>query len=148
MSKHDHLAASAGWSRSPAGRGSTIFAGSLIALSLLAGCGSSAKSASPPPVTSSVTASDGAAGSSAPASAPMIHIDNFKYTVPASVAPGEKVSVMNMDGEAHTVTSDSGAFGDMAGAGTITTFTAPSKPGSYPFHCNFHANMHGVLVVK
>ncbi len=78
----------------------------------------------------------------------MIHIDKFKYTVPASVAPGEKVSVMNMDGEAHTVTSDSGAFDDMAGAGTISTFTAPSKPGSYPFHCNFHANMHGVLIVK
>jgi plastocyanin len=78
----------------------------------------------------------------------MIHIDNFSYTVPASVAPGQKVSVMNMDGEAHTVTSDSGAFDQLAAAGSITTFSAPSKPGSYPFHCSFHANMHGVLVVK
>jgi plastocyanin len=148
MSKHDHLAVSAGWLRSPAGRVGTIFAGSLIALSVLAGCGSSSKSATPPPANSSVTASDSAGGSSTAAAAPMIHIDKFKYSVPASVAPGEKVSVMNMDGEAHTVTSDSGAFDDMATAGTITTFTAPSKPGSYPFHCTFHSNMHGVLVVK
>ena len=80
----------------------------------------------------------------------MIHIDNYRYSVPVSVSPGEKVSVMNMDGEAHTVTADSGsgAFDDMAAAGSITTFTAPSKAGSYPFHCAFHANMHGVLVVK
>lgn len=144
MAKHDHLAASAGWLRSPAGRGTSIFAGSLIALSVLAGCGSSGKSAAPPVAA----ASNNAASAATPADAPMLHIDNFKYSVPASVAPGEKVSVMNMDGEAHTVTSDSGAFDDMAAAGTITTFTAPSKPGSYPFHCTFHSNMHGVLVVK
>lgn len=79
----------------------------------------------------------------------MIHIDKFKYEVPASVRPGAKVSVMNMDGEAHTVTADTGsAFDDMATAGAVTTFTAPSKPGSYPFHCTYHSNMHGVLVVK
>lgn len=56
---------------------------------------------------------------------------------------------MNMDGEAHTVTADTGsAFDDKATAGAVTTFTAPSKPGSYPFHCTYHSNMHGVLVVK
>lgn len=148
MSKQDRLATSAHWLRSPAGRGCTIFTGSLIALSVLAGCGSSGKSAAPPPVSNSVAGSTSTTGSTTQAAAPMIHIDNFKYTVPVSVMPGQKVSVMNMDGEAHTVTSDSGAFDDMATAGTITSFTAPSKPGSYPFHCNFHANMHGVLVVK
>ncbi len=90
------------------------------------------------------------AGSSAAAQpAAMIHIDKFKYAVPASVSPGAKVSVMNMDGEAHTVTADSGGgFDDKATAGAVTTFTAPSKPGSYPFHCTYHSNMHGVLVVK
>lgn len=144
MSEHNRLGASTGWLRSPAGRTSTIFASSLIALSVIAGCGSSSKNAAVPPVGSTVAAS----GNASTAAAPMVHIDKFKYTVPVSVAPGMKVSVMNMDGEAHTVTSDSGAFDDMATAGTITAFTAPSKPGSYPFHCNFHANMHGVLVVK
>ena len=65
------------------------------------------------------------------------------------MAPGATVSVMNMDSENHTVTSDAGsAFNVKATAGTTVTFTAPSKPGSYPFHCEYHANMHGVLVVR
>ncbi|WP_230209346.1 cupredoxin domain-containing protein [Nostocoides sp. HKS02] len=56
---------------------------------------------------------------------------------------------MNMDGENHTVTADSGnAFDAKATAGTTVTFVAPAKAGTYPFHCAYHANMHGVLVVK
>ncbi|MGI8612722.1 MAG: cupredoxin domain-containing protein [Nocardioidaceae bacterium] len=34
-----------------------------------------------------------------------------------------------------------------AGGGTAT-FTAPTKPGSYPYHCTYHSSMHGTLVVK
>lgn len=84
-----------------------------------------------------------------PQSATMIHISSFKYTVPASVAPGATVSVMNMDGENHTVTADTGnAFDVKAIAGSTVTFTAPKTPGSYPFHCTYHSEMHGVLVVK
>ena len=76
-------------------------------------------------------------------------IQDFGYQVPASVSPGATVSVMNMDGEAHTVTADSGgAFDVQAAAGATGTFTAPETPGSYPFHCTYHGNMHGVLVVK
>jgi plastocyanin len=26
--------------------------------------------------------------------------------------------------------------------------TAPSQPGEYPFHCSYHPNMHGTLIVK
>ncbi|MGX7678969.1 cupredoxin domain-containing protein [Jatrophihabitans sp. DSM 45814] len=82
-------------------------------------------------------------------SAAMIHISSFKYTTPTSVSPGATVSVMNMDGENHTVTADSGnAFDAKADAGATVTFKAPMTPGSYPFHCTYHANMHGVLVVK
>jgi plastocyanin len=126
-----------------------IFTGSLVGLSILVGCGSSGSGSAP---ASAIAASQAAGGSTlagSPATVAMIHIDNYRYAVPASVSPGEKVSVMNMDGETHTVTADSGgAFDDLATANTITTFVAPSKPGSYPFHCAFHANMHGVLVVK
>jgi plastocyanin len=54
-----------------------------------------------------------------------------------------------MDGEAHTVTADSAkAFDVKVGAGSVTTFTAPTTPGSYPFHCTYHGNMHGVLIVR
>jgi len=71
------------------------------------------------------------------------------YETPASVSPGATVTVMNMDGEAHTVTADTGsAFDVKAAPGASTTFTAPTKPGTYAFHCTYHSNMHGMLVVK
>jgi len=58
------------------------------------------------------------------------------------------ITVVNQDEEAHTVTADSGgAFDDKATAGASTRFQAPTKPGTYPFHCTYHSNMHGVLVV-
>ena len=54
----------------------------------------------------------------------------------------------NEDNTAHTVTADSGnAFDSPAPTGN-STFTAPTKPGSYPFHCSIHPEMHGTLVVK
>ena len=82
------------------------------------------------------------------ASADTITIKDFQFSTPDSVAPGAKVSVNNQDGTAHTVTADSGnAFDDQANPGN-SSFTAPSEPGSYPFHCTFHPEMHGTLVVK
>ncbi len=129
-------------------------------LGVLAACGSSTKTTAPPAAGASISQSSTATGSGAsstaagasstvPQSATMIHISSFKYSVPTSVAPGATVSVMNMDGENHTVTADSGnAFDVKAIAGAIVTFTAPKTPGSYPFHCTYHSNMHGVLVVK
>jgi plastocyanin len=148
---------------SPARRAGLIFTGSLVALSVLAGCGSSGSGSAPAGTRAASGASTGSSGGSAaagsmvagstaansPATVAMIHIHNFHFEVPGPVSPGQQVSVMNMDGETHTVTADSGgAFDDLATAGSVTTFNAPSKPGSYPFHCAFHANMHGVLVVK
>ncbi|NYJ06105.1 cupredoxin domain-containing protein [Petropleomorpha daqingensis] len=92
--------------------------------------------------------SNGATGSSAGAAAATITIKDFKYTTPTSVAPGVTINVNNEDSIAHTVTADSGnAFDDQANSGA-SSFTAPSKAGSYPFHCTFHPEMHGTLVVK
>ena len=76
-----------------------------------------------------------------------LHISGFAFQVPDSVSPGATVSVMNMDGEAHTVTADDGDFDVQVPAGATVTFTAPTAPGSYAFTCTYHANMHGVLVV-
>jgi plastocyanin len=82
----------------------------------------------------------------------MITIKDFNYHVSGPVSPGEKVVVKNNDNVNHTVTSDSGAgklFNvNVPSGGGTKTFTAPSKPGTYPFHCNYHAHMHGKLVVK
>lgn len=135
-----------------------------LALVVLAGCGSSASTGAAAPSTTATSATSstsaapttsagGSSSTTAPSSAPQadltIHISGYKYTGPASVAPGATISIMNMDDVNHTVTADEGgAFDVKATAGMTTTFVAPSKPGSYPFHCTYHANMHGVLVVK
>jgi plastocyanin len=114
-----------------------------IALALLAavaGCGSTSAGASG---SSAPAAGSGTTGGSATA----ITIKDFTFTTPASVSPGATVTVHNMDGLEHTVTADGGDFDSPAPAGN-STFTAPTKPGSYPFHCSIHPEMHGTLVVK
>jgi len=117
------------------------------AASSAAGGTTSSTAGSPQPTAGSASS---ASVSSQPDARPAsITIDKFAYQVPASVSPGAMVTVLNKDGEAHTVTADSGAaFDDKASPGASTSFTAPMKPGSYPFHCTYHSNMHGVLVVK
>lgn len=116
-----------------------------------------ASSASSPAATSSSSSAatssssaPGTSGSSAPSAAEqVIMIKDFDYQVPASVSPGAEVGVMNMDSVNHTVTADEGgAFDVQTPAGKTVTFTAPSTPGTYAFHCTYHSNMHGVLVVK
>jgi plastocyanin len=120
--------------RAPRRRGLLVLV-CLLALAVLGGCGSSGGSSS------------GGSGSAA-ASGPVITIKDFEYTTPASVKPGETITVKNQDTDEHTVTADSGnAFDDQAPTGS-STFKAPSTPGSYPFHCTFHPEMHGTLVVK
>lgn len=124
------------------------------ALGVLGGCGSASSgvtSSSGSAMNSSAMSSMGSpsGSSTASSSAVVIHISKFAYEIPASVAPGATVTVMNMDGEAHTVTADSGsAFDTKIDPGASSTFTAPTKPGSYAFHCTYHGNMHGTLVVR
>ncbi|HME47500.1 cupredoxin domain-containing protein [Mycobacterium sp.] len=88
---------------------------------------------------------------SAPApAAGQIVISNFAYTVPASVSPGQQITVVNKDDANHTVTSDQDNLFDVrvSGGGGVETFTAPTTPGVFPFHCKYHANMHGTLTVQ
>lgn len=131
-----------------ANRRATIAAAGAILL-LLAGCSSGGGTTTPPSVgsqaPSGMATDSGAPGSSADA----IAIKDFVFTAPASVAPGATVTVTNMDGQAHTVTADDGSSFDVTvQGGGNATFTAPTKPGTYAFHCTIHRNMHGTLVVK
>jgi plastocyanin len=100
--------------------------------------------------TSSPTSSH-TAPASPNAGAPQITMKNFAFSpTTLNVTAGEKVTVVNEDSVAHTVTaSEGGAFdtGSIAG-GKSGTFTAPSKAGSYPFVCTFHSNMKGTLIVR
>jgi plastocyanin len=112
-----------------------------VLLAVLVSCGTSGTSSSSG-TAAAVTSASGTSG------AAVITIQDFTFTTPESVAPGATVTVRNQDSTAHTVTADSGkAFDDAAPPGT-STFTAPAQPGSYPFHCSIHLEMHGVLVVK
>lgn len=78
-----------------------------------------------------------------------ITIKNFAYHVDGTVMPGATVRVTNDDSTAHTVTADtSGGFDVTVDPGTSATLTAPRAPGTYKFHCDFHSDMHGTLIVK
>ncbi len=74
----------------------------------------------------------------------------MSYTVPPSVSPGQQLTIVNNDSANHTVTADENNLFDIrvSGGGGSSSFTAPATPGSYPFHCKYHASMHGVLIVK
>lgn len=98
--------------------------------------------------TSSGATSAGGGANSATNAAKLI-IKNFQYSGKLTVKAGEKVSVVNDDSTPHTVTATGGKLfdsGSIDGGGT-GSFTAPSKPGKYPFGCTFHPNMSGMLVV-
>ena len=96
---------------------------------------------------SSSGSSKGANDTKAPASGGAgITIAGFKFTA-AGVAAGSTVTVTNNDSTTHTVTSDDGSsFNVTVPAGKTATFTAPAA-GTYKFHCNIHASMHGSLTV-
>ena len=69
---------------------------------------------------------------------------------PTSVRPGQQLTIVNKDDPNHTVTADENNLFDIrvSGGGGMQSFTAPTTPGTYPFHCKYHANMHGLLTVE
>ncbi|WP_217500764.1 cupredoxin domain-containing protein [Arthrobacter sp. C9C5] len=136
----------------------------LLAAVLLGAAGCAPGGGTTAPASASATegmqmgsgASGGPPGSSATAtstatsSTATITVRDFAYGTPLVVAAGAQVTVTNMDSAEHTVTADDGsAFDvDVKGSGGTATFTAPSKPGTYAYHCTFHPGMHGTLTVK
>jgi plastocyanin len=125
------------------------------ALISLAGCGGSsgdsAKSpaSTSPSVTTSTSSTHATHGAKPASASAVITIKDYGFKGPASVKPGASITIKNEDTVNHTVTADSGgAFDVTVNAGSSAKLTAPSKPGSYPYHCSFHAEMHGTLVVK
>lgn len=113
------------------------------ACALLAIVGVTSTSAAPlsPPASTSTVTVEGAE----------VRIKGFKF-IPADVKvpAGATVTVINEDSAPHTLTATEGyAFdtGTIEG-GASGTFTAPSKPGSYPFFCSVHPEMKGTLVVS
>jgi plastocyanin len=122
----------------------------VLAVGVLAACGGSSSAAAPAAPAATTTVAPAHQPSSAASTAGvMITIKNYGYTVSGATGPGEKVSVHNDDSVAHTVTADAGDKFDVTVAPSVTaTFTAPAAAGSYPFHCTYHAEMHGALTVR
>lgn len=136
----------------------------VAALFALAACGTSGSNdentSSAQPSSASAQPSSSTTASSSTKASPQsespktaetasITIKDFKYQMPKSIAPGAKITVTNEDSAPHTVTADQGDAFDVnvPGKGSAT-FTAPMTPGTTAFHCTFHANMQGSLVVK
>jgi plastocyanin len=126
---------------------------SVLTLGLTA-CGTTDDSSGTPASTSSSSslpmASSTAAvpTASATATASSITIKDFVFEFPASVSPGARVIIKNLDAQAHTVTSKKGGFDVKVDPGGTAALVAPNAPGSYPVVCSFHANMSATLVVK
>lgn len=137
-------------------RSITAVAAVTAALALTA-CGSSSSSSSSVSTTSTGAASSASSSSSAAAPAASVKsgrvavaISSYAYH-PAKlvIKPGTKVTFTNHDQTAHTATAsgsgrgfDSGTI--KPGASATVTF---SKPGTYAYICQFHAFMHGTIVV-
>ena len=65
-----------------------------------------------------------------------------------TVSVGTTVTWTNKDGIAHTVTSNTGAFGSGSLANNATFSFTFDTAGSYPYHCTIHPGMTGTITVQ
>jgi len=115
-------------------------------LLFVTGCSSGTTTTASP---ESPSAASSTAAASATAAGPKISIADMKFSAPLTVTPGATVTVVNSDSVEHTVTADSGnAFNAEVGDNGTATFTAPTQPGTYAYHCTYHPMMHGQLIVQ
>ena len=77
---------------------------------------------------------------------PTIRIDSFAFQSPRVVRPGATIRVVNSDDVPHTVTSR--AFSVSIPAVASRTFRAPTRDGTYRFHCRIHPDMRGQFQVR
>jgi plastocyanin len=119
----------------------------IVVLATLVSSGCSTSGDSAPPVANGI-ATTSAPATSAPA--PDIVISKFDYAVRGPVKAGQRVTVVNDDQANHSLASNTSDAFDVrvSGGGGIATLIAPSTPGTYEFHCKYHANMHGALIVQ
>jgi plastocyanin len=109
-----------------------------------AAASTAAPTAGPTTTAGAATASSSSGPRATAGSFPTVRDYTFP---PLTASPGGTVTVMNADDDAHTITADGGAFSVGLPANGTASFTAPTTPGSYTFHCNVHSTMTGTLVV-
>jgi plastocyanin len=114
-----------------------------LAVSISA-CGSHA-----PPSTRTASHSARSASRQPPVKATRIAISDYAYQ-PAkiTVASGASLTFSNRDQTPHTATGTPNGFDTGAiKPGQSKTITV-SKPGTYTYYCQFHAFMHGTIIVR
>ena len=123
----------------------TLMAAAALIATLITACGGSNSTAGPTQTTGGTSSENRPAAVAGPA----ITIANMAFGQPLTVAPGTEIPVANNDSVEHSVTSQTaGAFDVEVDGGEHKTFTAPSRPGDYTFHCKYHPSMTGTLIVK
>lgn len=136
----------------------TLISSFLLSAAVLIACDGTHESPPPSAFTSpngqsSITEMPSTSAPNSPGAQPadsQIVISKMAFTVPSSVRPGQQLTIVNKDDPNHTVTADENSLFDIrvSGGGGMQSFTAPTTPGTYPFHCKYHANMHGLLTVQ
>ena len=64
------------------------------------------------------------------------------------VSPGTRIVWTNLDGFAHTVTSDKGIWSSSDVESRSQFARVFSTTGAFPYHCSIHPFMHGTVTVK
>lgn len=66
------------------------------------------------------------------------------------IKAGGTINFTNRDSVSHSFTADDGKSFDsgLVGKDQVKTITAPTAPGTYPFHCTPHPFMKGILIVE
>ena len=78
-----------------------------------------------------------------------VDISGMAFPATTTVKVGTTVVWNNKDAMAHTVTSDDGSTFSSGNLASGASFSYQAKTaGSFPYHCNYHSNMHGTLVVN
>jgi plastocyanin len=122
----------------------------LLALTLVV-VGSACSSSSKSSTTATTSATTAAPVTTAAAATNSVTIKNFEFKPnPGTVAAGATVTVKNSDTTTHTFTSDDKTSFDTKriSPGASATFVAPTKAGTYKYHCAIHQSMTATLVVQ
>lgn len=89
---------------------------------------------------------DASSSATSPAGGVELLVEGFAFA-PVSVAAGATVTVVNRDGDAHTVTASDATFDAFVPGGGSASFAAPATAGTYSFVCDIHPSMSGRLTV-
>ena len=125
----------------------SIALGSMLVLGLAA-CGDDDEESSTTTTVETVGETTTSAAGGGSDEGDTLEIADFAFPSDFTVAAGAEVEVRHNDSAEHTVTADDDSFDtDRIAGGEDGSFTAPSEPGEYAYHCDVHGDMKATLVV-